>query len=44
MRDRNTKFEPAFDAVIESAGTEVKVVAFRSPKTNAAVERIILTI
>ncbi|UUO05345.1 integrase core domain-containing protein [Blastopirellula sp. J2-11] len=44
MRDRDTKFQPAFDAVIESAGAEVKVGAFRSPNTNAFVERFIQTI
>ncbi|WP_222434921.1 integrase core domain-containing protein [Blastopirellula retiformator] len=44
IRDRDTKFQPAFDAAIEADGAEVKVGAFRSPNTNAFVERFIQTI
>lgn len=44
MRDRDTKYQRPFDATFKSAGTEVKVGAFRSPNTNAYVERFIQTI
>lgn len=44
MRDRDTKYQAPFDAAFESAGTEVKVGAYRSPNTNAYVERFIQTL
>lgn len=44
MRDRDTKYQAPFDAAFEEAGTEVKVGAFRSPNTNAFVERFIQTL
>ena len=44
IHDRDTKFTKSFDAVFESAGVHIKQVAFRSPNTNAFVERFIQTL
>lgn len=44
MHDRDTKFTESFDAVFESASAEIKQAAFRSPNTNAFVERFIQTL
>jgi len=44
MRDRDTKYQAPFNAAFESAGTEVKVGAYRAPNTNAYVERFIQTL
>lgn len=44
MPDRDTKFTRSFDAVFESASVEIKQSAFRSPNTNAFVERFIQTL
>lgn len=44
MRDRDTKYQAPFDAAFEEAGTDVKVGAYRSPNTNAYVERFIQTL
>ena len=41
MHDRDTKFTKAFDAIFDVAGAEGKQTAFRSPNTNAYVERFI---
>jgi len=44
MHDRDTKFTKAFDAIFDAAGAEGKQTAFRSPNTNAYVERFIQTL
>jgi putative transposase len=44
MHDRDTKFTASFDAVFDQAGAEMKQTAFRSPNTNAFVERYIQTL
>ncbi|WDI40530.1 integrase core domain-containing protein [Bremerella sp. P1] len=44
MHDRDTKFTESFDAVFESTSVDVKHAAFRSPNTNAFVERFIQTL
>ena len=44
MHDRDTKFTKSFDAVLESASVEIERSAFRSPNTNAFVERFIQTL
>ena len=44
MHDRDTKFTKSIDAVLESASVEIKQSAFRSPNTNAFVERFIQTL
>ena len=44
MRDRDTKFTNAFDAIFDAAGAEGKQTAFRAPNTNAYVERFIQTL
>ncbi len=44
MHDRDTKFTESFDAVFESANVDIKQAAFRSPNTNAFVERFIQTL
>lgn len=44
MHDRDTKFTKAFDANFDAAGAEGKQTAFRSPNTNAFVERFIQTL
>lgn len=44
MHDRDTKFTESFDAVFESASVDIKQAAFRSPNTNAFVERFIQTL
>jgi putative transposase len=44
MHDRDTKFTETFDAVFESARVDIKQAAFRSPNTNAFVERFIQTL
>lgn len=38
---RSTKFTPSFDEVFKKSGGEAKETAFRSPNTNAYVERLI---
>ena len=42
--DRDTKFRPAFDEAFTAAGVEIRTTAFRSPNTNAYVERFIQTL
>jgi len=44
MHDRDTKFTPSFDAIFNSSDGEAKETAFRSPNTNAYVERFIQTL
>ena len=44
MHDRDTKFTPSFDEVFKKAEGEAKETAFRSPNTNAYVERFIQTL
>lgn len=44
MHDRDTKFTPKFDAVFNAKDGEAKETAFRSPNTNAYVERFIQTL
>ena len=44
MHDRDTKFTASFDAIIDAAGAELKQTAFRSPNTNAYVERYVQTL
>lgn len=41
MHDRDTKFTVSFDEIFQSANLEVKTAAYRSPNTNAFVERFI---
>ncbi|MEQ8667892.1 MAG: integrase core domain-containing protein [Pirellulales bacterium] len=42
--DRDTKFTASFDEVLRSAKVAVKLAEFRSPNTNAFVERFIQTL
>ncbi|QDU76833.1 Integrase core domain protein [Bremerella volcania] len=44
MHDRDTKFTASFDALFDQAGAKMKQTAFRSPNTNAFVERYIQTL
>lgn len=44
MHDRDTKFTASFDSIIDAAGADLKQTAFRSPNTNAFVERYIQTL
>lgn len=44
MHDRDTKFTASFDQILEDAKLEVKPSAYRSPNTNAFVERFIQTL
>jgi putative transposase len=44
MHDRDTKFTKSFDAMFNTGDSETKETAFRSPNTNAYVERYIQTI
>ena len=44
MHDRDTKFTAKVNAVLENADAEVRLTAFRSPNTNAYVERFIQTL
>jgi putative transposase len=44
MNDRDTKFTVAFDEVLQSARVEIKKMDYRSPNTNAFVERFIQTL
>ena len=44
MHDRDTKFTASFDEILTSNRKEVKEAAFRSPNTNAFVERFIQTL
>ena len=39
LRDRDGRYAGQFDAALGAAGAEVKVLTFRSPNTNAYVER-----
>ena len=41
MHDRDTKFTKSFDETFSAGKRDVKVSAFRSPDTNAYVERFI---
>lgn len=43
MHDRDCKFSNFFDEVLAARGREVKKTAYRSPNTNAFVERFIQT-
>jgi putative transposase len=44
MRDRDTKFTASFDEILKSADVKVKKADYRSPNTNAFVERFIQTL
>ena len=44
MHDRDTKFTAAFDQRLKDAGAKVRKTAFRSPNTNAYVERFLQTL
>jgi putative transposase len=44
QRDRDTKFTKSFDAKLKSLRVKIKPGAFRSPNTNAFVERFIQSI
>ncbi len=44
MHDRDTKFTKSFDEAFSAGKRDVKVSAFRSPNTNAYVERFIQTL
>lgn len=44
MHDRDTKFTASFDAIFDKSSREAKETAFRSPNTNAYVERYIQTL
>lgn len=44
IRDRDSKFGPMFEAVLDDHGTSAKVLPPRSPNLNAHVERVIQTI
>ena len=44
IHDRDTKFTASFDQILEDAKLEVKPSAYRSPNTNAFVERFIQTL
>ena len=44
MHDRDTKFTKSFDAMFNTSDSETKETAFRSPNTNAYVERYIQTL
>jgi putative transposase len=44
MHDRDTKFSKSFDAMFNTGDSETKETAFRSPNTNAYVERYIQTL
>jgi putative transposase len=41
LRDRDNAYTEPFDVVLGAAGAEVKVLNFRSPNTNAYVERFV---
>ncbi|MEY9860819.1 transposase InsO family protein [Catenulispora sp. GAS73] len=43
LRDRDTKFTAAFDAVFASEGIQIKKSAPQAPKMNAYAERFVLT-
>ena len=40
MHDRDTKFTVVVDKIFEAADVEIKVTAYRSPNTNAFIERL----
>lgn len=44
QRDRDSKFTKAFDQVLRSKHVKVKLNGYRSPNTNAFVERFVQTI
>ena len=44
MHDRDTKFTASFDEVVKSGAVKVKKADYRSPNTNAFVERFIQTL
>ncbi len=44
IRDRDTKFNKAFDGVVRSEGARVIVTPIRAPNANAYAERVIATI
>ena len=44
IRDRDTRFTTAFDAVFEAEGTQILRSPARAPRTNAICERVIGTI
>jgi putative transposase len=41
LRDRDLKYSEPFDMVLGAAGAQVSVLAYRSPNTNAYVERFV---
>jgi putative transposase len=44
MHDRDTKFTASFDDVLKAGGLKIQEAAYRSPNTNAFVERFIQTL
>ncbi|MEZ6073165.1 MAG: integrase core domain-containing protein [Pirellulales bacterium] len=44
MHDRDTKYTTSFDQKLKDAGVKVRKTAFRSPNTNAYVERFLQTL
>ncbi|MEZ6072239.1 MAG: integrase core domain-containing protein [Pirellulales bacterium] len=44
MHDRDTKFTKSFDQKLKDAGVKIRKTAYRSPNTNAYVERFLQTL
>jgi putative transposase len=43
IRDRDTKYPPGFDSILEDAGTQVVLSGVRMPRMNSLMERWVLT-